>query len=155
MTTRKQMDLLGLMLYCQNIVDALLGFLRREEVKKLEEKMKSAADLMVWLGAEFAPEFKETVNGWRKSGEKWPSYGYGDLETRLCHECYLVFEKTVKNGGYKNRLVEIRRNLLSLINPDPAIDFSNQKENAEVCLDFFSNLLGACHYAFKREYFDH
>lgn len=153
MITGKQMDYLGLALYCQNVVDALLGFLQGEKVKELEEKMNSAADLMVWLGTEFVPEFKETADSWRKSGKKWQSYDYGSRTTPLHYEHYLIFEKAVRDGSHQDRLAELRKGLLRLL--DLTIDLDAKKEGAEACLYFFSDLLTACLYAFRRERFDH
>ena len=80
MSTRKQEDYLGMALYCRIVIDALLDLLRDIEIKELKEKMKSAADLIVWLGAELVPEFKTTVNRWEK-GKRYPSYGYGGIES--------------------------------------------------------------------------
>ena len=148
MITRKQMECLGLMLYYQTIIDTLLDFVQGEETRESEKRIKSAADLVVWLGAEFISELKETANGWRKSGENWPSYGYGDNKKPLYYEHYLIFKNVVMGGNYEDRLVEIKNSLLSLINPK--IGFDIKKANAEACLNFFSNLLSACQAACRR-----
>jgi hypothetical protein len=146
------MHYLDLMFYCQVVVDALLDFLQNKKVEKLKEKMESAADLMVWLGAGLVPEFKEIADSWRKGGKKWPNFNCGDGESPLRHEHYLIFEKMVKKGGYKDKLEKIRQNLLSLNNP--IITFDAKKGNAETCLFFFGNLFSACHYAFRQEFYN-
>lgn len=151
MSTRKQEDYLGMALYCRVVIDALLDFLQEIEVKELKEKMKSAADLIIWLGAELVPEFKTTVRRWEK-GKRYPSYGYGDIENRLHYEHYLIFEKAVKRGSYQGQLAEIRRGLLSIIKPSTKL--KAKKEAAGFGLDFFVSLESACLYAFRQEYFN-
>lgn len=151
MSTRKQEDYLGMALYCRIVIDALLDFLRDIEVKELKEKMRSAADLIVWLGAELVPEFKTTVRRWEK-GKKYPSYGYGSMESRLHYEHYLIFEKAVKRGSHQGQLAEIRKGLLSIIRPSTKLKV--KKEAVNICLDFFVGLESACLYAFHQEYFN-
>ena len=152
MSTRAQRYSLGMALYCRIIIDALLDILQDNEVKELKEKMRSVADLVVWLGGDFVPRFKRIKRRWEKLNKRWVSYGYGEIESPLHYEHYLLFEKTVKRHGYQDRLVEIRNGLLSILKPSMGPE--DKEKFARDCLDFFVKLEGTCNYAFRQEYFN-
>lgn len=121
----ERIKILGLAFFFQGILDALIEFSEDKKHPELESRMQRGVDFIVQVGQDFEPSFGALAKG------KSEPYVYYD-----------IFHRIVRGSIYQEKLAEVRRKFLSII--DEGVELENRKHNAEFCIEFLFKAVNVC-----------